>query len=402
MQDSNAPAKIVLPWAASASPPYIHTLPVASQIGVTAGAASWTDGFPPLTFVQIDAGGAGPFGEDMNAVLLAVSAGVRWLQAGGPVTWDGTYSTAIGGYPAGAIVQSATTIGSLWLCLVDNNTSNPDTGGAGWRQFLAGTLLANGEAYFKYVSSGQVRLLPQNGRNIVVHGVQYQLPAAGIAAANTNVMVDGVANSNLIAATGYLVSFNGTRLAFWNTGTYSHDIDTTPGNEGIEVVKQGSTFLSNESLVGFTQTDGSANFQIQGAGTLSWFNRKTVVVSKGVVGAFNITAVSPASAEITSTFRTTFVAWSDDLVAIDVSAEASNNTGGHGFGLLITIDTAPLGFNSSGVSPTANVAMGCTAIDRGTVVEGSHTVSVNGFVGPSDSGTTATFGAMGLYVTTRG
>ena len=46
MQLINAPGKLVLPFAASGAK---NAIPVASQIGIVAGAASLTDGFPPLT-----------------------------------------------------------------------------------------------------------------------------------------------------------------------------------------------------------------------------------------------------------------------------------------------------------------------------------------------------------------
>ena len=131
---ANAPAKIQTPWASGASPPYITTggVPVLSQQSVKSGAASWTDGFPPLCFVPIATGGAGPFGADLNATLNQISAGLQWSQAGGPWVYDATFSASINGYPNNALVASATANGKWWHCLADNNTSNPDTGGANW------------------------------------------------------------------------------------------------------------------------------------------------------------------------------------------------------------------------------------------------------------------------------
>jgi len=127
-----APTKIQIPFANGAGGAYVRTVPVPSQIGIQNGAASYTDGFPPLNFTPVNAGGVPPFGADMNGVLRDVSAHARWWAAGGPVYYDGTYQTAIGGYPGGAIVQSATVTGKLWVSIVDNNLTNPDTGGAGW------------------------------------------------------------------------------------------------------------------------------------------------------------------------------------------------------------------------------------------------------------------------------
>lgn len=135
MQDSQAPTKIPLPWGNSAGGSYIRDIPTASRIGFQNGAASFTDGFPPLCFVPVATGGAGPFGQDMNGILFQVTSGLRWLQAGGPNPWDFGYATTIGGYPRGAIVSNASIIGLYWISTADNNTTNPDTGGANWVSF---------------------------------------------------------------------------------------------------------------------------------------------------------------------------------------------------------------------------------------------------------------------------
>jgi hypothetical protein len=134
MLAANLPAtKIVLPWANAASPTYKTIPPAASS--PTPGRASFNDGFPPPTFVDPGAGGIPPFGDDMNGALNVVTSWVRWMTAGGVIPYDSAFQTAIGGYPNGAIVASATTPGKFWRCLADNNGSNPDTGGGNWTPF---------------------------------------------------------------------------------------------------------------------------------------------------------------------------------------------------------------------------------------------------------------------------
>lgn len=128
MQASNAPSKSAVPFADSGTK---NTIPVASQIGVTPGLASFTDGFPPLTMTPLAAGGVPPYGADFNGILNFLSAAVRWGQAGGRYPYDAAFSAAVGGYPKGAVLAAATGNGS-WLNLVDNNTTNPDSGGANW------------------------------------------------------------------------------------------------------------------------------------------------------------------------------------------------------------------------------------------------------------------------------
>lgn len=131
MQASSVPGKFSIPWGNSAGGSYIRTVPVASQIGVTNGAASWTDGFPPNCFVAVAAGGAPPFGQDFNGVLQAVTKWNQWQQAGGPIVYDSTFQSAIGGYPSGSVVQM-TASGPSFMSTVDNNTVAPAMGAAGW------------------------------------------------------------------------------------------------------------------------------------------------------------------------------------------------------------------------------------------------------------------------------
>ncbi|MCV6799830.1 hypothetical protein OII53_28000 [Achromobacter ruhlandii] len=137
MQASNAPSKSPVPFAESGSK---NTIPVASQIGVTPGLASFTDGFPPLTMTPLVAGGIPPKGMDFNGILYFLSSAVRWQQAGGSYTYDSAFATSIGGYPKGAVLLKADLSG-FWVNGTENNSTNPDTGGAGWADPMAGRLL---------------------------------------------------------------------------------------------------------------------------------------------------------------------------------------------------------------------------------------------------------------------
>ena len=114
MQSSQIPSKFQIPFANGAGAGYIRQIPVASQISITPGAASLTDGFPPLTFIAEGAGGIPPFGQDMNGILNEITAWIQWGNAGAPVIYDATFSAAIGGYPKGTILTSVVG-GSWWL-----------------------------------------------------------------------------------------------------------------------------------------------------------------------------------------------------------------------------------------------------------------------------------------------
>jgi microcystin-dependent protein len=82
-----------------------NTIPANSQIGTSAGAASLSDGFPPLTMTPIAAGGVPPSGKDMNGILNQISQHTAWMNAGGNYQFDSAIAAA-GGYPVGAILYS--------------------------------------------------------------------------------------------------------------------------------------------------------------------------------------------------------------------------------------------------------------------------------------------------------
>lgn len=132
MQSSDIPEKFNIPFGNSAGGSYIRPIPENSQIGVNDGWASLTDGFVPLNATPPESGGIPPFMQDMNGILNQISAWSRWVGAGGPVRYDSAFQAAVGGYPRGARVLSAVTPLKIWISTAENNTTNPDSGGAGW------------------------------------------------------------------------------------------------------------------------------------------------------------------------------------------------------------------------------------------------------------------------------
>ena len=126
---SSVPYKFTVPWANSASGSFItNPVPAVS----TSPAAGQDLGFPPATALPEGSGGTPPNINDINGALYYATAWEQWIQAGAPIVYDATFQTAISGYPKGAIVPSAATPYLRWLSTVDNNTSDPDTGGANW------------------------------------------------------------------------------------------------------------------------------------------------------------------------------------------------------------------------------------------------------------------------------
>lgn len=183
MQLTNAPGKLVLPFSASGAK---NTIPVASQIGIVAGAASLTDGFPPLTRTPLAAGGVPPSGLDMNGILYELSAILRWANAGAGYVYDGTFAadSNVGGYPKGARVLRSDGLG-YWFNTTDNNTTDPEA--AGTAPALAGWVpdYTNG-----------VTAVTMTGSNVTLTALQYGKPViviSGLLTANLNLIFPSIA-----------------------------------------------------------------------------------------------------------------------------------------------------------------------------------------------------------------
>lgn len=182
MLRSGTPTRIQLPWGTNAGGSYIRTVPNASQIGIQDGAASYFDGFPPLSMTPIAGGGKWPFGQDFNGALNQITAWIRWQAAGAPVIYDSSFATGgyTGGYPSGCILQSSGAIGSYWVNLVDNNTTNPDTGGANWGSFYPFNLSATD---IGTANAGNINISPSPLSLASISG--YPIRVKKISSANT-------------------------------------------------------------------------------------------------------------------------------------------------------------------------------------------------------------------------
>jgi len=214
MQSTNIPSKIPVPFANSAGSSYKNTIPVASQIGITNGKASLTDGFPPLTFQAISSGGVPPFGADFNGILNEITAIQQWQEAGGYFPFDADFASTIGGYPKGAILQSNTFAG-LWVSTIENNSNNPDTTGTGWLSFAW-----EGSLSIALSSTTTTLTLLQSAYPIITF--------TGTLTANSTV--------NVPPQSGEWIFVNST------TGAYTLTVKT-PSGTGVTLTQGQSTFI---------------------------------------------------------------------------------------------------------------------------------------------------------------
>lgn len=276
MQASQVPSFFTLPFASSAGAGFIRTIPQASQIGIQNGAASLTDGFPPLTFLPVNAGGVPPFGQDMNGLLNQISAGVQWEQVGGQPAYNTTYAISIGGYPNGAVLQSADGTG-FWRSTVDNNKTNPDAGPASFTGSISGTTLT-----VTAVASGTVQVGQTISGTGITVGTQITALGTGTGGNGTyTVSVSQTASSTTITATGganWLPGFfyGSTSIALTNA-----NVTLTAAQYSKKIV-----FLTG-TLTGNVQVTFPGNSQ-------TWY-----VVNQTVPGAFTLSALVSGGTPVT-------------------------------------------------------------------------------------------------------
>jgi len=235
------PTKIPVPFGYAASVGEITTpIPTASQIGVVNGRASLHDGFPPNTFLPLSTGGVPPFGADFNGILNEITSITQWQQAGGFFPYDSTFSTAISGYPVGAVIQAANYQG-FWLNTTNGNTTNPDTGGAGWTSLAFEGLQA----------------ITVTTANVTVTQLQSAYPVLIISGALT-----GARSLILPAVVGQWIIQNNT------TGAFTLTVKTASGT-GVTATQGQSTYLYGNGInIYFASSVGVASFNTR-TGTVS-------------------------------------------------------------------------------------------------------------------------------------
>lgn len=227
----DAPEIFLKPFADDAGAGFItYPLPVPSQIAITPGAASLTDGFPPLNMQDpASQGGVPPFGQDMNGILRMLSAYCVWLQAGMGFFYDVAFATANGGYAVGAQLQSTTNDALQWLNTVAANMTDPDDPdyAVGWIALTAG-----GE----YLSIA------------VAAGTTHNFNPAGLTPAVSYLDLDTTAGNATI--TGIDGGFNGRKLIITNVGANLLTLAALTGSSASNQFRLPSDFfiVQNQSV----------------------------------------------------------------------------------------------------------------------------------------------------------
>lgn len=290
---ADLPYKFTLRWGQNA-PGADITNPIPNTTG-TPGRASFDQGYPPITFTALNAGGIPPDGRDMNGILYGLSAWNQWQQLGGPVAWDSTFSTGIGGYPLGATVASAMVVGWGWLNTVDGNTTNPDAGGAGWTPFQFGNVLPATGAQLQFTSSTLLTLAARNGGFLWVNGFNYPVGAPTLS------------NSGFSASALWYI------YAKVAAGVIALDKSTTGYALNANGIPQ-KAGDATQTCVGMVFTNGSSQFVSQDGAlqVISYFQRQ-LKRSRSQFSSDHTTS-SSSFAELSTEIRNSFLVWAGENI----------------------------------------------------------------------------------------
>lgn len=244
MDSSSTPSKIQLPFANAGGK---RVIPIASQ---PAEAASFTDGFPPVTRTPIAAGGIPPNGLDMNGILFDITSIQQWQCAGGLFPYDSALSTQIGGYPKGARLINASANG-IWVNDVDNNVTNPDTGGAGWHLEIAGNFQR-----MISVSSTTTLTTDQSGSFIECSNTGYVVNLPAPTSQNISYSFYNVASSSNVT-----ISTPSGVIVFGGIGSSTYPLLT---GASLRVISDGSNWIAINSSGIFSKAPISSHKDASG------------------------------------------------------------------------------------------------------------------------------------------
>jgi hypothetical protein len=367
MQDSNVPAKYPVLFASSAPAGNVTSpIPATAQSN---GLVSFPTGWQQINFTPLAAGGVPPWGKDFNGLFNVVTAWQQWAQAGGPIFYDAAFSAAIGGYPKWAMLANAATVGLFWISLVDNNTTDPDAGGANWLPFptsspfgpnplgiiCGGYMTATSPTNLQFARNANV-----GGLAVPISGVFQTIPASPPV----------ISNAGLAASTFYYV------YVWMNGATMTLQISTTGpvyGPNGVQVLNGDTT----RTFLGWLQTNASGQFvpyvaQGQNILIVNLFNPVPLTAYSASFGS------APGFQEIDSTKRLSFISNGGAAFGL-ATGEQFSDTNGSGGSVVLFMDGGQwTSVAGGGQNPTAGLNMTTTAFGNLAMPIGYHQLATFG------------------------
>jgi hypothetical protein len=283
-----------------------------------------------------EAGGIPPRGQDFNGIFFAITEILRYMQAGGMPTYSAAMSTAIGGYPLGALLLKSNGLG-FWRNTTANNTSNPDSGGAGWSSDGASSCMrglkisSSGLSPLVSISFDMISLDSTSGIDSVVVG-QASL-SASVATSGSN----GIDTGTLAASTWYSVwvIYNGSAVA--SLLSLSATTPTMPAGytfrRRVGWIRTDSSV--NKYPIAFTQYNAKVTWKLYGSAYYP-------LMASGTVGTITSAAYSPVSVSVDAFIPPTAMEIILKPHAATTGACCAVTPGAAGYGGFDDLDKPPL------------------------------------------------------------
>ena len=198
-----------------------------------------------------------------------------------------------------------------------------------------------GQCRLNYTSSSTITLVPYQGNKIMIAGVLYTIPSAGVT----------LVSPTMSASTLYYI------YALQTSGTLSlvastvgHQTDSTTG---VEVWTTDNT----HTLVGMVYCTTANSFTNTAASRLvrSWFNDPGVVATAPFTAQRTTTSTTPV--EINTEIRNQFLVWSAENAHFDFTGQAQNTSSAGGLFDQLVIDGTLYEPGIYGSTTAANVAV---------------------------------------------
>lgn len=166
-----APQVLKFPFANGTSPSSVPVDPTGTN------AASLTEGIPPVCSTPLGTGGLPVRRADFNNLGYLATSLNYFLQNGGSFTYDAAVATAIGGYPAGAILRYTDGNGNVSIVrsVINNNSYN----------FVTDPTKIDGAKWEIVIGEKSIRQIKTYSRYDVFHANPAVIPADNTVPQNT-------------------------------------------------------------------------------------------------------------------------------------------------------------------------------------------------------------------------
>ncbi len=264
-------------WFAQLNPTLMNSIP---DSPATPYNASWQTGFQLANKTPLASGGVAPFMEDVNGTLAVLSQYAQWQSIGSPFTFNGTFATAVGGYPQGATVRDTALTQHAFVNLLAGNTNDPNTATnvtgqqtpGGWdflesrgpgtafgfvmaladHSTVANAIILHDDVYTAYVNGGATPGAVVIWKQAISNTGACTLTVNGTAGTLTRANGSAVAANDLVAGTTYIAELVDVTLQ-WRLLSYVPSYLSHPQHSSGHPATATATADGTAHVLGYAQ-----------------------------------------------------------------------------------------------------------------------------------------------------